>query len=379
MKNSELRIAELSDIHLGHPNTPTDHILATLRRAFPNNEQTEALDLIFIAGDVFDRQLQLPDEAVYEIRLWIIHFLAMCKRFDIVVRVLEGTPSHDWKQSKLFTHLNDIANIGADVEYFNLLTIEHIDRFGIDVLYIPDEWRPTCEETWHEVVAALRFRELDQVDFVVMHGAFPHQLPKATHGKLEMHDPERYLGITRHYVFVGHIHLYSQYERILAAGSFDRISHGEESPKGHLRLIVRDNGVDDIQFIPNPFAKIYLTIVCEGLDEYEAPAKIERAVKRLPEGSFVRLRCRKTDVAMTLVSHYTLNWPQFRWSVKEVSLKTKEDAVILTDNRSQLSTIRITKDNISALLLARVHAKQPTLTARCEKLLQETLNECRTP
>jgi DNA repair exonuclease SbcCD nuclease subunit len=376
MKNcKELRIAEASDIHLGHPNTPTSHILASLRRAFPDNAETAGLDIIFLAGDVFDRQLSLPDEEVYEIRLWITELLLLCKKHDIVLRVLEGTPSHDWTQSKLFTHLNRIASIEADVQYVNVLSIERNEKLGIDILYIPDEWRPRCEETWHEVVALLKRQELKQVDYVVMHGAFPHQLPKSTHGRIEMHNPDNYLSITRKYVFVGHVHLHSQYERILAAGSFDRLVHGEEGAKGHIRVVARESGVDDIVFVRNPFAKTYLTIACEGLDEQQVREKVENAILKLREDSFIRLRCRKQDAAMALLSHFANKYTQFRWSVKEIGDKQREEQVILVDNRHKLSTIRITKDNVEELLMARIKPKHPMLSERCSNLLQETLNE----
>ena len=62
----------------------------------------------------------------------------MLKPYNIILRILEGTPSHDWKQSKLFIHLNDLTKAGTDVKYIDSLSIEYIDKFGINVLY-PDE------------------------------------------------------------------------------------------------------------------------------------------------------------------------------------------------------------------------------------------------
>ena len=56
---SELFTASISDIHLGHPNTLTQSIIQGLREAFPDNVETEELDIIFIVGDVFDRAVVL--------------------------------------------------------------------------------------------------------------------------------------------------------------------------------------------------------------------------------------------------------------------------------------------------------------------------------
>ena len=46
MNRSDLRIAEFGDVHLGHPNTRTSHILTALRLAFPDTPATADLDLI---------------------------------------------------------------------------------------------------------------------------------------------------------------------------------------------------------------------------------------------------------------------------------------------------------------------------------------------
>ena len=55
MISDQLRVVVLSDIHLGHPNTPTVEIIKNLNLAFPDNVEANSIDLIFIAGDVFDR------------------------------------------------------------------------------------------------------------------------------------------------------------------------------------------------------------------------------------------------------------------------------------------------------------------------------------
>jgi len=71
-KNPEyLSAAFISDIHLGAQNTQTQHIIRNLDAMFPNNEITAQLDVIYIAGDVFDRDLMLTDPQVMDIQLWI--------------------------------------------------------------------------------------------------------------------------------------------------------------------------------------------------------------------------------------------------------------------------------------------------------------------
>jgi DNA repair exonuclease SbcCD nuclease subunit len=151
MNINKLAFAVASDIHLGHPNTLTEDILRNLEKAFPTSKETEELDIIFFSGDVFDRLLNFPDNSVSEIESWINVFLRRCKALDIVVRVLEGTPSHDWKQSNVFEKVNNIGKIDCDVKHVKNLSIEHIERFGINVLYVPDEWEPETDDTWKQV------------------------------------------------------------------------------------------------------------------------------------------------------------------------------------------------------------------------------------
>ena len=138
MNRSDLRIAEFGDVHLVHPNTRTSHILTALRLAFPDTPATADLDLIILAGDLFDRQLSLPNQEVYAIKQWMLQFLLMCQQHGIVLRVLEGTPSHDWRQSHLWIQVAEIAGLTVDVQHVTTLSIERIDSLGIDVLYIPD-------------------------------------------------------------------------------------------------------------------------------------------------------------------------------------------------------------------------------------------------
>src|SRR5690606_34198135 len=145
---SRLRSAIFSDVHLGHRTTPTEHIIQQLKLALPTNEETSNLDIIWISGDLFDRFLPLNHPDLPLIHEYIAWLLRLCKRHDIVLRVLEGTPSHDNKQAWLVEAINADVEIGADAKHVESLSIEYIERFGIHVLYIPDEWSADNDDTW---------------------------------------------------------------------------------------------------------------------------------------------------------------------------------------------------------------------------------------
>lgn len=372
MNCDKLKIANITDIHLGHPNTDTLFILENLEKAFPNSPETGELDLIFITGDVFDSRLEVPNPVVNEIKIWINKLLRICKKYDISLRVLEGTPSHDWGQSKLFTQVNDLVGIGADVRYVDVLEIEYMDKYGINLLYIPDEWNIECDDTWKEVKQLLKEKNLKQVDFTLMHGAFEYQLPPQI--KASTHVPERYLEITKYYVFIGHVHTHSQYDRILAGGSFDRLAHGEEEDKGHLRLTVRPDNKNEILFIPNETAKVYKSIDCP-LEELDKTFDyLDKVLPNLPHGSFVRIIADKKHAILTNIDVLRKRYPFFRFSSK-VAKETDIVTEAIINLKGDYKPIAINQRNIKSLLLdrIRVHTKDPTLLSKVEELLDECI------
>lgn len=368
---SDVYFASASDFHLGHPNTTTVEILDNIRRAFPDNEETGRLDVIFFGGDLFDGLMSLDDPNVDEIMAWMYEFLAMCKRRDIIFRVLEGTPSHDWRQPRLFELINTQQRLDTDFKYVSTLSIEYIERLGIHVLYVPDEWRPDTEDTWKEVLELLREHSLETVDFAVMHGNFSYQLPEVA--KAPKHIPERYLDIVTHYILVGHVHFPSRYERILANGSFDRISQGEEHAKGHWRVRVRLNGDDEVVFKENKYAKVYMTIDCRGLTVDEMLKKLEM-VRELPNGSFLRVACERSNPILTSLDLIRRYYPLVRWSTpKVIEDGPSPVANMLVDMRSSFQQLNITRDNIEELLMSRIQTQtqDPVVLKRCEAKLRE--------
>ena len=150
-----LRCAIFSDVHLGHPKTSARHIVKSLDKAFPNNAETALLDIIIIAGDLFDQGLHYTDDSVRVIQNWALRFLRLCAKNNITLRILEGTPLHDRGQTANLADFNTHAMLGADIKYVDTLSIERLEKFDLSILYIPDEWRPDPDQTWLETKQAL--------------------------------------------------------------------------------------------------------------------------------------------------------------------------------------------------------------------------------
>lgn len=309
------------------------------------------LELLILAGDVFDDLGTLANENIWEVKAWIARLLRFCKKHGIILRVLEGTPSHDWKQSNLFPVINEIAEIGANIKYVKELSIEYIEPLRISVLYVPDEWGPT-DRTQSQVKDLLKAKGLEQVDLAVMHGQFPHQLP--SHVSAPTHATEFYLSIVRFFIFIGHVHAYSRYDRIIAQGSHDRNGHGEEEAKGFVRFeIDLDSGEHFATFVENKGAQRYVTISCRGMDLDDTLKQIDEQVKLLPELSFVRVEADEDNPIFSNMEVLMRKWPMQTWS-KIVRKEEKEQKEEIEDEELLYTPLTITCDNVDGLLMPRL-------------------------
>ncbi|MNU19676.1 3',5'-cyclic adenosine monophosphate phosphodiesterase CpdA [compost metagenome] len=347
-----LRMAVVSDIHLGNRRNTAAEIVKNLYAAFPDNAETGQLDLIVIAGDLTDDLLSLPHDDVVDIDLWIAYMIGLCARRKIVLRVLKGTPSHDWDQPRRFVDIENILKTGVDLRYVRDLSIEYIEPLRITALYVPDEWNTDNNKTYEEVLALMRAKGLDKVDYAFMHGQFEYQIPMAH--KAPTHNAQNYLAIVRHLIFIGHVHTASSFERIYAQGSFDRIAHGEENPKGHLRAIAWPNGEHEVTFVETVNAKRFVTIGCVGLDLDETLAKIDRQASNFPDGSYVRIEADDDNPIFTNMETLIRRFPTYVWSKKAVTSDEKTDPEHYVQEETLYVPITLTKDNIGDLLMGKL-------------------------
>jgi len=367
---NELNVACLSDLHLCSKRNTTIEIIKNLRDAFPDNAETGKLDIIFIAGDVFDSLLTLPDSDVADIDAWISYLLHLCVKHNIVLRILNGTPSHDWGQSERFISIVNILQIHTDVKYVNELSIEYIEKFGINVLYVPDEWETTAEKTLKQVYELMAAKGLSHVDYAVMHGNFPYQLPECV--KTQKHDSNAYLKLVKELIFIGHIHTHSRYDRIIAQGSFDRLSHGEEEPKGHIRATIT-NGEHKVVFIENKGAKIFKSIDCTLMSLEDTIKKVNTHVAKLPDGSHVRVIGSSDNPIFSNMNILIRDYPLFTWS-KLIKDSTEEEIGVFADEDEELFVpVTITSANIKNLLMDRI--TNPDISSAVMQAVDEILTD----
>ena len=356
----ELKYLVLSDLHLGHAKNKSRDIIFNLNIFFddytPKSQFTD-LDIIFIAGDLFDGLLDLSSSDIHEASLWLSRLMNFCARFNIKLRILEGTPSHDWRQSKIAETIACIIKLPLDFKYINTLHIEYLEDLQSYILYMPDEWTANAELSFSQVQTLLHEMQISQVDIAIMHGLFNYQL-KHIVGNIQKHNEYDYLGIVKHFINIGHIHTFSTYERIIAQGSFDRLCHGEEEPKGAVLCTISDKE-DSFSFIENKHAKIFKTIELKSNDLEVSFKKIDRVISKLPDNSHVRIKAKKDNPIYTNLDELKLKYPMIYFS--KVSIEDIEEEYHLINTSADLSKeyspIAITSENVRELLLTEINNK----------------------
>jgi hypothetical protein len=315
------KILSLSDLHLGNRLVSAESIIYGLNRLLPDDEKMAEISAIFLVGDIFDEALLLADTDVTLIQLWIVRILKLCAKWDIMLRVLEGTPKHDRAQSSQFLMFKTALNLTVDFKYADTLSIEYVSKYNIHILYVPDEWKATTKETEIEVKELLITHNLKQVDYALMHGCFLYQLP---YKEVDAHSESFYLSIVKRHIFIGHVHDMSQYDIITAHGSTDRIGHGHESPKGIILAEV-DHITDTsrIVFIVNEYASIFKTVDISKLPSEKAERKINNLVLKLQEAKkgigkiHIRIQLKRNQ-HIDLLKVMKTRWVDVVWTSKFV-------------------------------------------------------------
>lgn len=368
-RTRDLRVASFSDVHLGHPQTPTPSIIRNLYGAFPDTAETGELDLILMGGDLFDAELAYSNVHITEIENWMYSLARLCAKRRIVLRFLEGTFSHDRGQAAHMERIIAQHGLDIDYKYITQVTVETIEALGITMLYVPDNIAGDGDTVWAMVQAALAEAGVSSVDYANIHGGFAYQLPNIASVQANCHQMERYLGIVDNYIWSGHIHVPSRYGRIFCNGSFDRLNHGEEEAKGHWRAQIRKNGDDELVFRETTNAMVYKTVSCEGLPLDEAFARLALAAT-LPLDSSVRIVAERGNPILANLARLRQDYPHIRWVGKPVENHEKVEPLLL-DLRPDVEAPPITPDNIADLLMERIRDKcdNPAVVARCAELL----------
>jgi len=338
----------ISDIHFGSGVNKTENIVKNLGKYFLEYHKIiSKLDVIFIAGDIFDRLLTSSSQDYIDSMQWLTKLARYCMSNDIMLRILEGTPSHDSKQASVFDIVLSELDINVDFKYVSELYIEHIDKHNIDVLYVPDEVNSTSKETFEQVKELLNAHNLNKVDIAIMHGAFSYQIPAIE--LPSMHNERDYLNIVKSYISVGHVHTYSTYDRILAQGSFDRLAHNEEGSKGGIVITLDNDKGNSYKILKNNHATIFKTIDITDTD-LNFMEELDNLILKYPKGSNIRLRTTEDNPINKSILEIRKRYPYH--NITDTRNKNSKQSNMTTNVLADVkfTNIQITKDNIVKLV-----------------------------
>lgn len=351
-----IRGRSASDLHFGVSNTPAAKIAYGLDRLISNDKTFAECDLILYPGDITERLLPQPSQEMIIARDWMDRNIELAEKHNTVVAVVEGTPMHDWFQSEYFVESNNIRGNKAPLYYVKEVKIVHMEELGINVLFVPDEANDTCQLTQIAVKEALHKAGLTKVHLTVIHGQFRHQYPEHLRDiGMDFHDSDFYLEITEHFIFAGHVHKHSIYKRIVAQGSFERLHHGYEEPKGCVgfELNLDDPSKSKVWFIENHDAMIFKTFRVQGDNlQYEAD-RIRLTAANQPSGSYLRVMARADHPILSMVKEFKKEFPMFNWTSDRIKEKKKAVAEIIPA-KIKRARVSIRPDNIADLLKDRL-------------------------
>lgn len=341
----------MSDVHLGHPRNETSDIVKNITTMLNGLTPVQHKDLkyIFIAGDLFDRKIDMKsDSAVWAVNFWI-NLCSFCKKNTIALRLLEGTPSHDHKQGRALEQVASSIK-GLDFKYVDTLHIEQ--HHGLNILYVPDEWGDGPASTQQEVGVLLTNHHLEKVDIAIMHGMFKYQAPVQKMHE-HCHDEEFYLSIVKTFINIGHIHTYSKYNRIIAQGSVDRLAHNEEGKKGFCLMRVKGSQLEHF-FIENKNAKKFITFHADKFDVQETISQLKEKTTGFKEGSYIQIKADQNHPVFKCFDELCKHFPYFN-----LTKNTGKEQKILESVSAKVSytPLTITPEKISTMIIDEICAK----------------------
>lgn len=346
----EIKYLVMSDLHFGHKTNTIDVMGNNLIHFFNSyKEVIKDIDILFLAGDIFDNYIPSYTDTYLKITKVLIEVIKWCQHYNVKLRVLEGTPSHDWRQASVISTIIKDLEIKIDYKYIDKVDIETMEDYKINILYVPDQVKPKGEEVYKIVQKVLKEKNLNTIDIGIMHGQFHYQFPKL---KLDSsHNEEDYLSIVKHYIHIGHIHNHTSKGRIIAQGSFDRIAHGEEEDKGCVlsKINLEDEKQDEWMFLVNKQSMVFKTLNYLNQSSEDLINRLRKDLKSIIKGSSIRLVINeeskeliKTKAFKDLTKDYQM---KYLYPDKE---KIKLGDIIIKEDT--IDSFTITKENILELV-----------------------------
>jgi hypothetical protein len=251
-----VRHINISDIHISIYKEPIDYVEELMDIIYYIDKIKDNLDILTIAGDLFDRVYPANHKAIQIAVEFIKILYNRAKIYDFKIFIVKGTQSHDSTQLDIFAPLEDNTNL------FIIKDVTFYEYEGLLFRFIPEYYCNDYEELKEKALTTM-------ADVTIYHGSIESAMPYAKAYKAETHKSAQILKdkdiieTTGLYTVCGHIH-----NRIVVAdniwytGSYSSKSFTDAGQKKGFDDITIDleNGTYDCKFIENKKCRKYTII-----------------------------------------------------------------------------------------------------------------------
>ena len=364
---NQTSILAISDVHIGCPRLDP-FLLHERFTKFLYPRITKDIRILFICGDFFDSLINLSNPSSREAMAIIKELKFVCRSVGCDLRVLRGTFSHDRDQPLHFTHREDPND--NSVKMFDKISFEYHEKTGLNIVYIPDNHG--SDDIYADIAELLRAHNVEKADILIHHGYFVHMFPpgvKPDKNSLDVDIIQKYV---KGCVLNGHVHRSSIYKNVISIGSFDRLAHDEDGPKGFYQVDIID-GKYKFTFIENKEANKFITVDLLGFGENQEEAlkyfcdEWSKLIPTFIEGHTVHVRVKTDDKTINDACRVAAK-EMWKWTIVDAAKTVKRDQVLENINTCIEELPVITPGNIETLLM-------PIIERRSHKISPEDLHD----
>jgi len=366
MIGNTAKLVFLTDLHLGHPKVPAAVIHAHLEE-FLYPQLTDDVDFLILGGDFFHGMITFDSNAGLVANTIIQELRLLAHQHQFLIRGIRGTFTHDRNQTlqMLIAPQDRVPKIHGRplINIHDQIAVERYDWLNnLSMVFLPDIVVDNMLETAKVVI---RRNGLDRVDLVVHHGFCTCLLPKG----VPLHEDNVYTcadyrTIAHGPVLNGHVHTPQIHEQIVSGGSFDRLKHDEEEPKGFF-VVTYDTRTHQAtyDFKTNDKATPFHTIVAypEQMDNQMVLRQVTQLAEQWADHpiAFVRIktddRVLRQAIKEVLKAHRHVH-PSFE------KLTTAQSAIEVDPGVSSLETLpQVTPDTLAEAIVMFARESGQTL------------------
>jgi DNA repair exonuclease SbcCD nuclease subunit len=329
----------IGDIHVG---AGDPELLNTELKIFENYiKASDDLDMVVFTGDFFHKKLTANDIAFRYGESFFYRVLRLCAAKDILVRVIQGTTSHDHQQLlnfKSYEEHYDNLRVIFKVEN-EVLSFENGDEtFELSILWVPEEYPEDMKAYYSGILFDLGLEEGEAAyDLCFGHGTFDFQAWASQKQESERHiksapvfDSALFTNIIMGGTIFGHIHTRSSKGTVTYPASFSRNAHGEEGDKGFAEFSYDLNSLDySVKFINNTLAPVFKTIDYDVADGVTLEEKIIYILEELADCYKLRIfyRLNRSDESranLALLKEYFSSYSQVSFKEDRIDIEMEE-------------------------------------------------------